>query len=428
MAMCMQFIFAFTSCFSATTAYAEFDFIPYIASQTEYNSNVFDVTNTQQAIVENADAKRSDRLQKYLVGTDALYQYGQQKLRGSVEGRRHDYSHFSRLDHNEYLLDGALDWLANDGLGGDVTFRQERRMTSFADRNTSELTLERDRLAGTRVKLMLTPDWVLQGGLRNHQLDSPIAGAPDFALIENAANASAGYLGLGAINAGIELEYLRGEYRGIPGSSKFDQTTLELISSYDVSGITRIDVKLGYTQRKDQGGNASGESGYTGTLRMSRRLSEITAVRIQMFRRISSYTAGTATVSDTGASADINWQPTIKIMVNGEYSLINSDFQGQGAAGSADNGRRDRNQEATLKINYQTLDWLLIKPYASYLRRGSSIGLDNFKAGIFGIEVRISLGLPFPVTVNEERSPIADDSVAEPRPALTGRFDANTDQ
>lgn len=419
--MCLFFAVAAYS-FSGA-ARADFEFSPYAASQTEYNSNVFDVSNANQAVIENGNSRRSDTLQRYLVGANSLYHYGQQEMHASVEGRRFDYRHFDKLDHDEYLLDGALEWVATDNLSGGLNYRQERRMTSFADRNTSDLSLERDRLAGARVDVILIPDWILKGGLKNHELASPIPGIPDFSLTENSANFSAGYLGLGAMNAGLDLEYLRGEYRGIPGSGKFDQTTLELISSYDVSGITRLDAKLGYTQRKDKSNDAGGESGITGTFRMSRKLSEITAARVQVFRRISSYTAGTAAVTDTGASADLNWNPTFKIIVNAEYSWIKSNFDGQGMTGSIDNSRRDRSQEATLKIKYQALNWLLITPYTSYLNRSSSIDVDNFKAVIAGFEVRISLGLPFKESPNEEASVMPAENTANPQPDTPDRLD-----
>ncbi len=371
---------------------AEVHIVPYVATQAEYNSNVFDLSSPSQAIVENGEARRDDMVLRYLGGAAASYQMGQQKLHGAIEGRRFNYEHFNQLDHDEYLLDGGLDWALSSDLDGALDYRQERRMASFADRNTSQLVLERDRAAAAKVNLKLTPEWLLQGGVKNHQLDSPIQGIPMFGLSENSANAALSYLGFGTLSAGLYAEYLRGEYRGVPGANKFDQTTLDLTAAYSISGLSDINAKLGYTQRKDQQSGTGSVSGYTGSLTYSRKLSGKTAANVQLFRRISSYTAGASSVVETGASADVNWRPTLKLAVSLDYSLTNSTLQGQGVSGTNESNRRDQYQITTLKTTYQALEWLWIEPFASYENRDSNIEIDGFNTAIVGINIRISFG------------------------------------
>ena len=377
-----------------SSARAEVHITPYASTQAEYNSNVFDISSAGQGVVENGESKRDDTVLRNLVGATATYQVGLQKLHGTVEGRRLNYEHFSRLDHDEYLLEGGAKWALSNELDGAIDFRQERRMASFADRNSSQLALERDRLAGAGVNLMATPEWLIQGGIKSHQLDSPIQGAPAFGLNENSVNAAANYLGVSDVSAGVYAEYLRGEYKGISGGSQFDQATLDLTSNYSVSGLSDINAKLGYTQRKDDEGDTGSVSGYTGSLGYIRKLTGKTAAKIELFRRISSYTAGASSVLETGGSASVNWQPTFKILVSADYTLTNSTLEGQGVPGSTNSNRRDQYQITTLKMTYHALQWLWIEPFATYENRDSNIEIDSYNTAIAGVDIRISLGGP----------------------------------
>ena len=383
---------ALIACTWPLATYAQLHITPYVATQAEYDSNVFDLSSPGQAVIENGEAKRDDAVLRNMAGVIGSYQIGQQKLNGTVEGRRFNYEHFTQLDHDEYLLDGGLKWALSGELDGAANFRQERSMESFADRNTSQLALQLDRAAGAGINFMLTPEWLLQSGVKTHQLDAPIQGAPSFELSENSANAAANYVGFHAVSAGIYAEYLRGQYKSVPGADTFDQATLDLTSTYSVSGLSDINVKLGYSQRKDQTGDTGSVSGYTGSLSYTRKLTGKTAAKVELFRRISSYTAGADSVFETGGSAGLNWQATYKIMASLDYALTNSAYQGVGQLGSINSNRRDQYQLTTLKVTYQAMQWLWVEPFASYENRHSNIEIDGYNAAIIGADVRISFG------------------------------------
>ena len=389
--------YALIACAWPIATYAQLHITPYVASQAEYDSNVFDLSSPGQAVIENGETKRDDTVLRNMAGVTGSYQIGLQKLHGTVEGRRFNYEHFTQLDHDEYLLDGGLKWALSNELDGAVDFRQERSMESFADRNTSQLALQLDRAAGTGINLMLTPEWLLQSGIKTHQLDAPIQGAPSFELSENSANVAANYVGFQAISAGLYAEYLRGQYKSVPGADTFDQATLDVTSTYSVSGLSDISVKLGYSQRKDQTDDTGSVSGYTGSLSYTRKLTGKTAARVELFRRISSYTAGADSVFETGGSAGLNWQATYKIMASLDYALTNSNFQGTGQLGSINSNRRDQYQFTTLKVTYQALQWLWVEPFASYENRHSNVEIDGYNATIIGADIRISFGDPVSV-------------------------------
>ncbi len=402
----LRYVYTLSLCPMVVGAQAQI--VPYVAAQTEYDSNVLDLPSPAQALLDTGSSRRDDFVQRFLGGVNANYQINQQNLHGAVEGRRFDYLHFSQLDHYEYLVDGGLDWALSDDLDGAVDIRQERSMTPFAALSAPQLELQLDRAAGARVNLMVTPEWLVQGGIKNHELDSPIPGVAGFGSSENSVYLAVRYLNIEPFSAGLYGQYLRGNYLGIAGPHDYNQATLDLTSTYVISGLSNVKAEFGYTERNDQTIGSGSISGYNGSLSYMRKLSEKTAVNLQLFRTINSgiagsgsssgavagagALAGTGAVVGSGFSVGANWLPTLKITVSANYSLTDSKYESGGATGSVNSNLREVDQLSTLKLTYQALQWLRVSPFASYEDRQANIAIDGFNAAIFGIDVRISLG------------------------------------
>lgn len=369
-------------------AVGELKLDPYLSTQYEYQSNVFSVASRDQAIAQSGDPQRDDSLLRYLAGLEAAYSWSRQKLSALIEGRRLDYQHFGQLDHNEYLVSGTLDWALGNSVDGAIDVRQERRMAAFADRNSSQLTLERERVVKSKAGLLIGPDWRVEGGVARRDLDSPLPGFSDFSLAENSGTLGLKYLGISRLSAGLETTYLDGEYQGITAAPRFNQITGQATALYTVSGLSRLDAAIGYTQRKDREPDQDKTTAFTGSLGYSRKLSGKTDVNVQVFRRVSSYTAGATSTVDTGAGAGANWQATPKIAVSLNYEWTQSSFQGQALPGSGIPDRRDHLQSMAASLSYQPLQWLSIRPYARYQDRSSNFALDSYNGAVLGIEVR----------------------------------------
>ena len=382
---------------SPRVAHAQLTATPYVGVQGEYNSNVLSVSSRQQSIVESGGSERSDRDVRYRAGILVNEKFGRQEIYASGEGRRIDYDRLSNLDHDEYLYGAGLKWMIVDRLTGHVDLRQERRMAPFADRLSSQLTLERDRVASGDAKLALGSDWSIKAALRNHQLDSPIDAVPDFALSETAATLSSNYSGFGKLEVGVLGEYVDGKYRGGPDPDRFKQLTYDLTAEYTVSGLSSLDAKLGYTTRSDHGPAGGSLSGYTGSFGYQRKFSIKTDARVQAFRRVSSYAAAASSIIETGATAQMNWRPTERIALALDYSWVRSVFKASTATGAESNpasnqGRSDRYQLTALKLSYRPFDRLWLLAYGNYADRRSSIDVDGYNAGIAGLEARFALG------------------------------------
>lgn len=361
--------------------------IPYFSTEAEYNSNVFALPNSTAAFNQNGDRTLDDTVVRTIGGIEAAVPLGQQKLRAIAEGRHVDFSHFGRLDHNEYLFSGGLDWRLTQALDGALDYRQEQRMASFADRNTTDLTLENERVGSGSLRLSITPEWRLETGFRSRELSSPLPEFPKLKLNENSVTAGINYLGNGKLTTGVYTEYLSGQFEGLPDASGFSETTIGVRSNYAVSEISLLGAQLGYTRRQDelQNGNKPAiQSGITGALSYRREITAKTSGSVQIFRRVRSDIRGAGSVGEVGLSTNLKWQGTPKTSLEISYEFTQSKFQSTTTTSSTP-GQQETNQLLSLKINYQMLPWLAVRPYAGYQERDSASSINNFQTSIVGI-------------------------------------------
>lgn len=360
--------------------------VPYVGLLSEYNSNIFALPGHAEALAENGDRRLDDTSISAIAGLDANLPWDNEKLSAKIEGRRLDYLHFGRLDHNEYLLSSGFDWRLLSIFDGALNFRQERSMASFADRDTTELSLQRERTGSGSVNAAISPEWRLETGLRTHALAAPLSDSPNFNLNENAASTAIKYLGIDKFTAGVFAEYLAGKYEGVGNAGKFEQETVALTADYLIKDFQHFGAQVGYTTRKDKSADGGSLSGLDAIVNYHRDLTIKTSADIEAFRHVDSYIGGASSVEEIGAGTKLAWQATTKISLTGEYQYLDSQFKQTGAQ-SINQNRHDQMQVAYLRLLYKARPWLLLRTYAEYQSRGSNIERDNFDAALLGIEV-----------------------------------------
>ncbi|WP_295681673.1 surface lipoprotein assembly modifier [uncultured Nevskia sp.] len=361
---------------------------PYGSAQAEYNSNVFSLPNSDQAFLETGDRRLADETLRLIIGLQARLPVSQQTFRAKLEGRRFDYLHLDRLDHNEYRLSTGLDWRLATFLTGTLDLSQERRLAPFTDRISTNLTLESERVLSASSDLEIGNEWRLETALRSRALDSPLPNFPGFKLEENTADVAIKYLIGEGLDAGIYGKYQFGTFKGVPEAGDFDEQSLGLVVDYSIDELSRVAAQAGYTRRQDERqADANGRSSaITGKLSYFRQLTGKTSVGIDAFRRVNSYVGDASTVQETGAGLALNWAPTVKIGVFANYQYGISRFQQSGTSASNDS-RHDDSHVASLKLAWQALSWLVVNPYTAYQVRSSTIERNSFKAIMVGLEL-----------------------------------------
>jgi hypothetical protein len=363
---------------------------PYVAEDVEHNSNIFDV-QTSVPIAGYPSAALGDTFFETRAGVDGVYRLEQQQFFGTAEFRRFDYDKFTDLDHNEYLIDGGLKYKIDQIIDGTLEYRHEQRMVQFQDlTDATYLIVETENTANASLNVNFTPEWRLESRLRDHELDSPRSDVPQLSLHEDAIHEGLRYLGVSNLSAGIDVEYLQGQYRHDPLALDpyYHQTSEYLAGNYLVSGLTNFNAALGYTSRTDptNSGTTGAGSGVTGNLGYQHALTGKTTLNLGLRRALSTYLTTGGSEIDTTASVGATFQATYKIRLRASYDYTNSKFPDT-PIGLDSPERTDHFQTANLDASYQVLHWLSIRPYVRYQTRHSNIAIDSFNSNAVGIEL-----------------------------------------
>lgn len=371
----------------ATAATAELKLVPYGSAQYIYYSNLFEVSGRDEAVAQNGTDQRDDTALRYSAGAEASATFGQQRLHLQGEASRLAYNRFDQLDHNEHLIDGGLDWKLASVVDGVLNYRQERRLASLSDLDTSELRVQTDRTGRATVNVNLTPSWRLETAAEAYRSELPLTGAPQFQLEERRGTVGVKHAGTGQVSVGARAGYVDGDYSGLPTATGFKERSLALTLDYVISGISTLQAEAGVEEREDD--NAApgddGTRGFAGSLSYSREISGKTRSFLKVYRRLDSYDAGANTLTDTGAVLGAGWQATSKVLVNAQYQWLQSEFE-SGAPGNV--GREDRLHSVMLDLTYQLMEWLSIRPFAEYRKRQSNLADAAYEAGVAGLELK----------------------------------------
>ncbi|MDP9141212.1 MAG: hypothetical protein M3O62_10525 [Pseudomonadota bacterium] len=410
--------------FAGQAQSAALEFIPFGSGQYLYNSNVYrfssqvaDVTNTTET---------ADNLQRYTAGLNTNYAYNLWKLQSTVEGRVVRFDEFTDLDHEELALGASLSGKLLNNTTGLLSFSHERRMASFEDRRSTELSIERDQIVRGQLRYAVTPDWSVIAGGRYRDLRSPLPAAPalpqpapgaparlaspDFAVEETTYSIGVQY-GIEKelaqeneipILIGILLEEQSVDFNGFNAQpppavgepfESFDSyklQTLQATVDYAVSGLTRLDAKLGVSQYKTaQDDSASLE--LTGEIGYERDLSAVTEVNAHLFRRVAPYVATADNTTDTGASVGIRWEPIVDLSFLADYAWASSSFRSISGLAAENSGRGDTTKSANLSVAYALVDYFTIKLFGIYNERASNLDFNDYSEEIVGIELSVRL-------------------------------------
>lgn len=359
---------------------------PWAAAAIEHNTNVFDLSKDGPALQGKNRATFGDRFWESRAGIEGVYLLDLQKFFATAEARRFNYENFTKLNHNEVLLDGGLSWKVAHTFDGLVEYRHEARMVQFLDLpQYTNLVLESDDAAKVAININATPEWRFETRFNNHRLNSPRNDIPGLSLHENSVHEGLRYLGVSNLSAGIDAEYLEGKYNHDAAAltPDYHQTSLAMAANYIVSGFTNFAGNVGYTRRTDP--TMAAISALSGSIGYQHLLTGKTAINLQLSRAINSYisTAGSQLV--TSASLSLAWQATYKVDVKGGFTYINSKIP-QATDGNVVVDRVDHLSAANVEINYQAMRWLKIRAYGRYQIRRSNEPIYAFNGSVVGIE------------------------------------------
>jgi hypothetical protein len=371
-------------------AFAQWTATPYAAEAIEHNSNVYDLPTSSPAPQGKNGPTFSDTSLESRAGIDGTYLISREKFFGTAEFRRFDYQNFTLLDHNEYLLDGGLNWKLVHTFDGLLEYRHEQRMVPFQNLEAStQLILETDNTATASANVNVTPEWRVESLAKDHTLDSPRTDIPDLSLHEDSIREGLRYLGVSNLSAGVDATYLQGTYRNDPTAltPDYHQVSLAGAATYIVSGFTNFSGNLGYTRRTDP--TNFGLSAVTGSVNYLHTVTGKTSINVQLNRTVNTYVTTAGNELDTSAFVSGVWQATYKTTVKAGYGYTTSKYPQAPEAPNVPTlvQRLDHIQSANAEVDYQMLHWLMIRAYGRYQTRHSNQEVFDFDGTVVGIEL-----------------------------------------
>lgn len=353
----------------------------HLSTEAEYDSNVFRVSEAT-ARQTLGTGRRADEILDSQAGAGVEYKVDQQRLYASGDVDRVLYRRLSNLDHNEFQWLGGMDWKLGSALDGNAEYKTGRHMVAEENRATPSTTLdfETDHTARGSVNLMVAPQWRVESRVDWAEQDSP---SPDarFHLDETKYTLGGKYLGFGAINTGLQAQYLTGDFTDAIQSGPYRQINLDYTLDYKNGSLSQLSLLLGGSRRRGRDGKAESFEGFTGELHYKRFISGKTTMGVDLFRRVQSYAVLADYVAETGGDVSMNWQATPKIFVNLLASYIDDSFKLS--------SREDQLALAELGLNYQPLPWLSIKPAVQYENRQSNQALYSFVDTVVSLKAKV---------------------------------------
>jgi hypothetical protein len=377
--------------------------------QYETDSNVFDLPSGVPPPGGN-DAPRGDTFFAYGAQMDGNYSLGRQELYVTANTREYDYQRYTFLDHDDYRLDGGLNWKLGGLFDGKFDVARSHSMVPFYNLSGSipTLSLVTEQKETVQVGLLLNPNWKVETSAYTSKSDQPVPDAPKLQLTQNAGTAAIDYLGIAGLTSGLTAGYLSGNYSGLtPGylsgdytgvagaadssfgqsTAAFTQSTAGFFAKYKLSRTT-VDGQIGYSRRASDIA-FDNTSGVTGLLDFTDQLTPKTSFTAKIDRTINSYLLNAGSEIDTEIAASFTWQATYKLSVSPGYSFAYRNFPGQGN-NPVGSDRVDIQEIVTLDIDYRPQSWLLIRPYANVQTRRSTYIGGHYSASIFGVSFTVT--------------------------------------
>ncbi|GAB3679155.1 hypothetical protein [Salinisphaera aquimarina] len=359
---------------------------PFVEYGTEYNSNQFS---------EPESNRRSDSVQRATIGTLASWPVSRQRLVVSAQATRYRYSRFDMLDHSEYSGRGAWEFQLGPLVFGSLSYRQARYLQEFDNRDDRQPDFIREQEPQVDAYVAVSPDWRVHTTAGYLRLDHGLDSQRRFDRRETSATLAAEYTGKPGSVIGAGAEVIDGEYPGRESDDLFSRTFVQktpfLRLDWKYSGVSRVQGRIGYTERDNSGGSDRDFTGTTGRIAYVRTLSAKTRVTVEFSREIFSVDDVDANfVRDTGGQISLAWNYSPKLELAASAAHREQDYQTLTRAAS----RLDKVNRFQGELTYRPTRNLAVVFNGGIVDRNSAIPGESYDQWVGGIALRVTLDPP----------------------------------
>ncbi|WP_348765481.1 outer membrane beta-barrel protein [uncultured Salinisphaera sp.] len=357
---------------------------PYVETGISRDSNLF---------ASSEDSREADTQRRATVGADARWGMSRQQLSLHVDLSELSYVKNERLDHSAYKGNFVWNYEVGHALRGRVYYNRSRQLTDFENRSTREQDFIRLANPGIETTLVVTPHWHVVGGVdyrtRQHTLDSERRYDRD----ELESRLALRFIGSPQASLTAGVERIDGRYPerdpNDPLARRFVQHEPFGRLDWQVSGLSRIQLRAGYAHRDNRGGQSEDYSAPTARLSYIRDVSAKTQLRFTLSQDIySADNIDANALRNRGAEVALDWEygPAIELTARGAWNR--RDYQ---QTSVADDTRQDEVRNYGLDLTWRPRPQLALIATGERVIRDSSEPAFDYREWIGGIAVRITL-------------------------------------
>ena len=154
------------------------------------------------------------------------------------------------------------------------------------------------------------------------------------------------------------------------------------------SGISSLFFRAGISQRRNRDVSGRDFTGFTGSFRYERKISDKLLLTTELFRRLdSTEEVGANFIVSDGALLDLRYNWSYRLSGFARYQFSDEDYSGSPATAVGGGQRRDLSRLSQLGLEYQLLWWLQLSGSAIWEEQDSTRADRNF------VDRRYNLGL-----------------------------------
>ena len=361
-----------------------FDLSPFAELGASYERNLLRAETAQQAIEDSptGDPRVSDSVRTASGGLTLEADHGLQAWIATAELSRADYNHFDELDHSAYDGIAGWRWAAGRALDGELGWRGTRRLDSFDNRDDSISNFRVERQVRASAGLAITPRFRAELLLRGDRRENTLVNRQRFDVEERLADFALLYVAQPVLRAGIGLrrvagEYLRRDAQLFPDlATSYDDFGVDLRATWQPSGISTLDGRIGRTERELEPVQDQGFNGLVGHLEYRREISGKTSARLRAFRDLFAVEDVDANfIEDTGLRFGLTWAARSKLDVELTASYVDRVFAGGTSGANGARQRADDVRNGAVTVNWQVLERLaLVADFEREIRQSNQAG------------------------------------------------------
>jgi len=313
---------------------ASIDLSPFVSAGIAHDSNVFRFTDSQEALEETGSTDKSDDWYTIEGGAKGTLSVSRQDIIVDAAINRNEYDRYFFLDYTGGRVSAVLNWVRGSLWSGTAGYRFVRTLAGFTEFQNPIQDIKSQHNLFARAERKLTTKWSLPFGVSYRDSDFSTRSTRDREVVTGDVGlvyTSRKGNRIGIVSELADAQFPNREVNVANGVDDGYQTfNLSGKINWAPQRNSRVEARLGYTEREQDNVSSADFDGVTGRISYSMQPTGKTKLTTQIWRELSALSDEAANYAKvTGISLTPEWQITNKLALTAEVEYSERDFEGQ---------------------------------------------------------------------------------------------------